>query len=224
MTEATGDHNPLRAFVRGTWILIVVQLTVALLVFAALTIASIQLKGILNEMAEKQTQLETLRKTTQELEGSIGEVRKSLQNAHAATPLVRSAIISFHNRRYDDAIDQYRDALQLDPANSYVRDLLSYSQYMAGRAALNAGQADQGMRLLGDAVTSVRQVLAEVPDYIGGYVELAIYECARDQLDAAVSAYDAALARTAAARDQFAARLGEIPQRCTALRSRIAAR
>lgn len=33
---------------------------------------------------------------------------------------------------------------------------------------------------------SVRQVLQEIPGYLGGYVELAVYECARNQPDAAV--------------------------------------
>jgi tetratricopeptide (TPR) repeat protein len=143
--------------------------------------------------------------------------------AHDATPIVRSAIISFHNRRYAEAIDQYQEALRLDPANSYVRDLMSYSQYMAGRTALSAGEVDTSARHLDDAVASIRQVLREIPDYMGGYVELAIYECARNQPDAALAAYDAALARSQDARDAFAGRIGEIPQRCAALRGRIAA-
>lgn len=224
MSEATSDTNPLRAFVRGAWILLVVQLTVALVVFGALTYASIQLTGILRETAEKQAELDKLRMASQTLEKSIGELRKGLQNAHDATPIVRGAIIAYHNRRYDDAIEQYERALQLDPANSYVRDLMSYSQYMAGRAAERAGDVETSMGLYGDAVASVSQVLQETPDYFGGYVELAVYECARDRPDAALAAFEAALSRSAVAADIFASRIGEIPQRCSALRSRIAGR
>jgi hypothetical protein len=62
-----------------------------------------------------------------------------------------------------------------------------------------------------------------IDPYLGGYVELAVYECARDRPDAALAAYDAALARFQNAKHEFASRVGEIPQRCTALRSRFAA-
>jgi hypothetical protein len=94
---------------------------------------------------------------------------------------------------------------------------------MAGRAALRAGEAETGARHLEEAVASVRQVLEDAPDYIGGYVELSIYECARDRTEAALAAYDAALARSAPAKDVFVSRIGEIPTRCDALRSRIRA-
>jgi cytochrome c-type biogenesis protein CcmH/NrfG len=217
------ESNPLRAFVRGAWILLLVQLVVALLVFGAITYGSLQLSSILDQTAVKHRELQDLQTERTSLQQSIGELRQGVQNAHDATPIVRSAIISFHNRRYADAVDQYQEALRLDPANTYVRDLMSYSQYMAGRTALSAGQLETSARRFEDAVDSVRQVLREVPNYIGGYVELAIYECARNQSDAALAAYDAALARSQDAKDAFASRLGEIPQRCAALRGRLAA-
>ena len=223
MSEAISESNPLRAFVRGAWILLLVQLAVAILVFGALTYASLQLNRILDETARKQNELQALQTEHEGLKKSVEELRKGLQNAHDATPIVRSAIISFHNRRYEEAVDQYQEALRLDAGNSYVRDLMSYSQYMAGRTALSAGQLETSARRFEDAVASVSQVLREVPDYVGGYVELAIYECARNQPDAALAAYDAALARSQGAKDTFVSRLPEIPQRCAALRSRLAA-
>jgi cytochrome c-type biogenesis protein CcmH/NrfG len=116
------------------------------------------------------------------------------------------------------------EALALDAGNWYVRDLLSYSQYRAGREAVRDGRAADAARYFEDAVASVRQVIEAQPNYIGGYVELAIYECARDRPKAAIAAYDAALARTTDARDAFANRAGEIPQRCSALQRRLAAR
>jgi predicted TPR repeat methyltransferase len=94
---------------------------------------------------------------------------------------------------------------------------------MAGRAAQSSGDTETSARLFEDAVMSVRRVLEEIPDYIGGYVELAIYECVRGQQDAALAAYEAARARSPQAKDEFAGRIGEIPQRCSALRSRLAA-
>jgi hypothetical protein len=69
-----------------------------------------------------------------------------------------------------------------------VRDLLSYSQYMAGRAALRAGATVDAAGYFDAAVMSVRQVLKERPAYLGGYVELAVYECARNEPGAAVAA------------------------------------
>lgn len=224
MNEATTEHNPLRAFVRGAWILLLVQLSVALVVFGALTYASVQLNRILRETAAKQGELDKLHTASDTLKQSIGELEKALENAHAATPIVREAIIAFHNRRYGEAINRYSDALQLDSANPWVRDLMGYSQYMAGRDARSAGDAETSMSLFGDAVASVSQVLREVPDYYGGYVELAIYECARDRPEAALAAYESALSRSSAAAAYFASRLGEIPVRCSALRDRITAR
>lgn len=222
MSEAS-TSNPLRAFVRGTWILLLVQLAVAIAVFGALAYASRQLTLILDETVQKQARLEELEGMIETLNGSISELDQRLKNAHAATPIVRGAIILFHNRRYTEAIEQYQAALAVDSANPYVHDLLSYSQYMAGRAAQSSGDNEASGRLFEDAVASVRRVLQEIPDYIGGYVELAIYECVRDQQDAAVAAYEAALARSSQAKDEFLSRIGEIPQRCAALRSRLTA-
>jgi tetratricopeptide (TPR) repeat protein len=223
MSEVASQSNPLRAFVRGTWILLLVQLTVAMAVFGALTYASRQLTLILDETTEKQAKLEELEGTIEKLNRSIGELDQRLRNAHAATPIVRQAIILFHNRRYTEAIKQYQEALARDSENPYVHDLLSYSQYMAGRDAQGSGDSETSARLFEAAVMSVRRVLKEIPDYIDGYVELAIYECVRDQQDAAVAAYEAALARSSQARDYFVSRIGEIPQRCSALRTRLAA-
>jgi tetratricopeptide (TPR) repeat protein len=223
MNEETGESNPLRAFVRGTWTLLLVQLTVALLVFGAITYASLQLNGILRETADQQQKLQDVQTKYDDLLKSLEEQRQALQKAHDATPIVRSAIIAFHNRRYAAAIEQYEEALELDPSNSWVRDLLSYSQYMDGRLAQSRGDVETSTRRFEDAVASVRQVLQDTPDYLGGYVELAVYECARDRPEAAVAAYDAALARSSFAERAFAGRIGEIPQRCTALRSRLTA-
>jgi tetratricopeptide (TPR) repeat protein len=206
------------ARVRARPRLLLVQLTVAILVFGALTYASMQLNDILKETAAKQAQLQ---EEHDRLSTSLQALEQGLKNARDATPIVRNAIIAFHNRRYEEAIDQYQEALRLDPGNSWVRDLLGYSQYMAGRAAQAAGQAGVGARRFDDAVGSVRQVLREAPDYIGGYVELAIYECARGQPDAAVAAHEAAVARFPDADREFTSRLDEIPQRCTALRRRL---
>jgi cytochrome c-type biogenesis protein CcmH/NrfG len=223
MNGTTEAQNPLRAFVRGTWVLLLVQCVVAVAVFAAITFAGFALNRITGELAQKQSELVTLRAEFTRVEGSVRDLRETLRKAHDATPLVRSAIIAFHNRRYEDAIAHYGRALELDPTNTWVRDLLSYSQYMAGRTALRSSDMASAERHFADAVASVRQVLAENPDYIGGYVELAVYECARGRTEAAMGAYEAAIKRSEDATDDFIERIGEIPQACTALRRRIAA-
>lgn len=221
--EPSRESKSLRAFVRGAWLLLSVQLAVAVLVFGALSVASSRLNAILSETARRQQELTELRSTRTELQHTLDGLRVTLQRARDATLIVREGIIAFHNGRYVQAIAQYERALELDAENAYVRDLLSYSQYMAGRAALRAGATADAAEYFEAAVISVRQVLQEIPGYLGGYVELAVYECARNQPDAAVDAYEAALARSPAARAEFVSRIVEIPQRCTALRQRIIA-
>jgi tetratricopeptide (TPR) repeat protein len=223
MHDPTRESRFLRAFVRGAWLLLSAQLAVAVLVFGALSLASARLNNILAETARRQQELTELRSTRNELHRTLDGLRMTLQRARDATLIVRDGIIAFHNGRYAQAIAQYQRALELDADNAYVRDLLSYSQYMAGRAALRAGATADAAEYFAAAVMSVRQVLQEVPGYLGAYVELAVYECARNQPDSAVAAFEAALKRSPAARQEFVTRLGEIPQRCTALRQRITA-
>ena len=67
MNDALSESNPLRAFVRGAWVLLLVQLAVALSVFVALTLASLQLSSILRETAAKQEELQTLRTEVESL-------------------------------------------------------------------------------------------------------------------------------------------------------------
>ena len=223
MHEPAREFHPLRAFVRGVWLLLSVQVAVAVLVFGAVSLASARLNTILAETARRQQELTDLRSAREELQQTIDGLRMTLQGARDATPIVRDAIIAFHNGRYAPAIAQYERALELDADNAYIRDLLGYSQYMAGRAALRAGATADAARYFDAAVMSVRQVLQETPGYIGGYIELAVYECARNQPDAAVNAYETALERSPAAGAEFRSRVGEVPQRCTALLQRLTA-
>lgn len=221
MQDPARESRSLRAFVRGAWLLLSVQLAVAVLVFGALSVASARLNTILTETARRQQELTELRGARDELQQTLDGLRMTLQRARDATLIVRDGIIAFHNGRYAQAIAHYERALELDVDNTYVRDLLSYSQYMAGRAALRVGATADAAKYFEAAVMSVRQVLKEMPGYLGGYVELAAYECARNQPGAAVAAYEAAVARSPVAREEFGSRVGEIPQSCDALRQRI---
>jgi tetratricopeptide (TPR) repeat protein len=221
MRGMSGDSHPLRGFVRGVWRLLLVQLAVAVLVFVALAIAARQLNRILDRTVAAQDALERLEGERARLESDLKEQRDRLQAARDATPIVRAAIIAYHNRRYEQAITAYQEALRLDGDNLWVRDLLGYSQYMAGLAVRTSGDATGAMRYFDDAVSSVSLVLEKNPGYAGGYVELAAYECARNRPDAALAAYDTALTRAPGAEGEFASRRVEIPQRCTGVRDRI---
>jgi tetratricopeptide (TPR) repeat protein len=224
MDEPPRESHSLRAFVRGAWLLLVVQLMVAVLVFGFLAVASKRLNSILAETATRQAELTRLRTDQTDLQKALGALRNDLQQAREATPLVRDGINAFHAGRYADAIVQYQEALRLDAGNWYIKDLLGYSQYMAGRKAVRDGERTDAARYFEDAVASVGQVIVAQPDYIGAYVELAVYECARDRPEAALAAFDAALARTPDARAAFADRAGEIPARCVDLHRRLAPR
>jgi tetratricopeptide (TPR) repeat protein len=224
MNEATSESHSLRAFVRGAWLLLLMQLAVAVLVFGFLAAASARLNAILAETAARRDELARLRVKQTDLQKTLDALHDDLQHARDATPFVRDAINAYHAGRYPEAIAQYQQALALDAGNWYVTDLLSYSQYMAGRESVRDGQPTDAARYFEDAITSVRHVIEAQPDYIGGYVELAIYECAGDRPESALAAYDAALARTTDARGTFASRAAEIPKRCSALHRRLAAR
>jgi cytochrome c-type biogenesis protein CcmH/NrfG len=221
MRGMSGESHPLREFVRGVWRLLLVQLAVAVLVFVALAIAARQLNRILERTVEAQAALNRLEEDKGRLQSELDAQRNRLQAARDATPIVRTAIIAYHNRRYEQAITAYQEALRLDGDNLWVRDLLSYSQYMAGLAGRTSGDPAAAIRYFDDAVSSVSLVLEKNPGYAGGYVELAAYECARNRPDAAVAAYETALMRATDARSEFANRLGEIPQRCSGVRDRI---
>lgn len=206
-----------RSAVQAAW----VSVAAAALLLAMLVIgAGWRLKRMEEQRTSLAGQLTTLRSERHDLQHSVAELTERLQKAHDTVPYVNDAINKYHNGRYADAVKQYQHALSLDPTNVWIRDLMSYSQYMAGLRAQTPHERAQWFE---GAVASVGQVLREDPDYTGGYVELAIYECQRDRPDAAVAAYEAARTRSQEAKHAFETRLAEIPQRCAGLRKRLLA-
>ena len=129
MSEPTRDTNPLRAFVRGAWILLVVQLTVALVVFGALTYASIQLNGILRETAEKQAELD---KTLGRL-GNLSAPERKLVEAMASSivnKLIHNTLVTLKTEvTFSEGaafVEAARRIFSLgDPARSHVNDHMS---------------------------------------------------------------------------------------------------
>jgi len=231
MNGKTSESQPLRAFVRGAWLLLAAQLMVSVLVFGFLAIAARRLNSIMAQTAEQTANLALARRSLADVreeqakqQQTLETLRQELERAREATPFVRDAINAYHAGRYPQAIALYDEALTFDPNNWYIRDLLSYSQYLAGRRAVSAGRRAEGERYFEEAVASVGRVIESKPNYLGAYVELAVYECARDRPEAALAAYDAALARTQDASSTFRNRVGEIPQRCTVLHRRLAQR
>ena len=57
MNEATSESHSLRAFVRGAWLLLLVQLAVAVLVFGVLAAASARLNAIVAETSARRAEL-----------------------------------------------------------------------------------------------------------------------------------------------------------------------
>jgi PAS domain-containing protein len=103
MHDPAGESHSLRAFVRGAWLLLSVQLAVAVLVFGALSVASARLNTILAETARRQEELTELRGARDELQKTLDGLRMTLQRARDATLIVRDGIIAFHNGRYAQA-------------------------------------------------------------------------------------------------------------------------
>lgn len=226
MNENQSERAPIRAFIRGTWILIVLQFAIALLLFGMMTYASFRLIDVLRKTAEieqaleaKQTELDDVRQNLEELQVSRDEARESLRRARASTPLVRDAIISYHNRRYQRAVALYDEALRLDPDNVYVLDLKSYSEYRAGLAARNLGNTETAEAYFDEATKTIEQALDLEPRNLNGYIQLAIYSCASDENEKAIASYQDAISRFGEnAGAAFSSRINEFPVRCTGLR------
>jgi small glutamine-rich tetratricopeptide repeat-containing protein alpha len=99
-----------------------------------------------------------------ELEKQAATLRAELKGAREATPVLIEAINAFHRKNYKLAIARYEQALRLNPGDSYIYNLMSYSQFKSGDLA--------------GAIKTLSQSLKLDPSYDWGYFDLARYQCA----------------------------------------------
>jgi len=144
----------------------------AVIVMAALLIASYQLSQV--EAQQKQAST-ALAQTRAQLE----ETRTGLARAQCALRESRSAIEAFHSGAYDVAVGLYDEALRCDPQNAYLLNLKAYSLFKAGRLAA--------------AIDAQQQSLSVDSGYAWGYFDLARFQCAARAFDKAAAARSTAI-------------------------------
>lgn len=217
MTERTASPA-VRSFVRSAWLILGLQLALAVLAAGATGWAALQLGPLARERAQLERQIgeadarlqalaqEEARLTAAnaELEARAAKLRTELDGARQAVPVLSEAIEAYHAKDYARAVRKYDEALKLDPNDSYIYNLKSYSQFKA--------------RDLSGARQTLSKALAIDPTYDYGYFDLARYHCAAGDVAAAEKVIrDAIAARGASARDRLSAFLrddGEFRRLC----------
>lgn len=119
MNDAT--ENPLRAFVRGTWLLLIVQLAVALVVFGALAYASYQLNTILSETRQRQAALA-------ELQFEHDDLQSRITGLAGAYPHLRDGLQAIGQGDWAAARRAFEDADKLSPNEALILRPLSEAQ------------------------------------------------------------------------------------------------
>jgi tetratricopeptide (TPR) repeat protein len=145
------------------------------------------LAGTTAEISRLQTAQSGLQAKVADMEQTITDKDTELNRlreriSHQKCALIESgiAIVAFHQREYEDAIEHYSRALACDPENAYLRDLKAYSLFRAGR--------------LDEALADERQGVAADPSYAPtGYFEIARFLCASKKFPEAKDAISKAL-------------------------------
>jgi tetratricopeptide (TPR) repeat protein len=173
-------------FVRNAWTLLVFQLAAAAVALAVTVWAAFQVRPLLEERDRLASSIAKLsedekqaREAVSVLESRAADLRRDLQGARDATPVLTDAITAFHRKEYAGAIVKYDEASKLNPGDPYIYNLKSYSQFKAGD--------------FNGAIDTLTWALQMNPAYEWGYFDLARYYCAAGKPQTALAAIKAAL-------------------------------
>lgn len=172
------QSEPNRRFVRSAWLLLLVQLAAATVALGVTAWASLKVRPLIVErerlelairqgavrLGDLRASEAKARREIADLAGQADALRAELKGAREATPVLIEAIDAFHRKEYKLAIARYGEALRLNPGDSYIYNLMSYSQFKAGD--------------LEGAIKTLSQSLKVDPSYDWGYFDLARYQCA----------------------------------------------
>ena len=216
MTPERPASHSVRSFVRNAWVLLLFQLVAAAGAVGVTAWATLQVRPLLaereqltREIAVAMKRVETLANEEKELTRRAEVLRKELDGARMATPVLTEAINAYHARRYTEAIVKYDEALRLNPGDAYIHNLKSYSQFKAGDLA--------------GAAQTLSRALQIDPTYDWGYFDLARYQCGASASDEALRTItDAVKTRGASVRnriDFFLTQDGEFSRLCRNIRA-----
>jgi tetratricopeptide (TPR) repeat protein len=118
------------------------------------------------------SQLRTLQTEVNSLRQEIGGLREALTAS-------RDAIIAFHQRDYNEAVALYDQALHADPNNAYLLNLKAYSLFKLKRFQ--------------EAIKVQKESIRIDPDYAWGFFDLARFQCATGDFNAARTSIGEAL-------------------------------
>ena len=122
------------------------------------------------------TSVKTLRRTADTLTSQVASLKKETAGLREALTAARAGINAFHAGDYLGAVGQYDKVIRDDSSNAYLLNLRAYSLFKAGR--------------IDEAIRSQQLSLRADPGYAWGYFDLARFECARGNWDAAKDALD----------------------------------
>jgi len=122
------------------------------------------------------TSVKTLRRTADTLTTQVASLKKETAGLREALTAARAGINAFHAGDYLGAVGQYDKVIRDDSSNAYLLNLRAYSLFKAGR--------------IDEAIRSQQLSLRADPGYAWGYFDLARFECARGNWDAAKAALD----------------------------------
>ena len=117
-----------------------------------------------------------LRRTADTLTSQVDSLKRETAGLREALTAARAGINAFHAGDYLGAVGQYDQVIRNDSSNAYLLNLRAYSLFKAGR--------------IDDAIYSQQLSIRANPGYTWGYFDLARFECARGNWDAAREALD----------------------------------
>lgn len=181
----------------------------SVVVAAALWIAVSKLQSIEADVTRFEERAEILRVKNENLElanekhtKESQKLLKEVSSLRFALSASRDAIAAFHARDYKGAVSLYEAALDADPDNAYVINLKAYSFFKLGK--------------LSDAIATQEFGLRIDPGYTWGLFDLARFQCAAGDVEAASKSIGEAIAREERFR-QLALQDGEFSRLCSSL-------
>lgn len=186
-------NGSVQKFVQSAWLVLTFQLVAAAVALIVTSWAAWQVQPLLKQREDLEDRVAELKNQRTREEQELSRVRAELKRAdlelktvsaelvgaRASTKPLSDAIGLFYQRRYEEAIKYYDEALRLNPRDAYILNLKSYSQFKSGD-------------FIGAAET-IKEGLSLDPSYAWGYFDLARYQCAAGQYEEALASLAVAL-------------------------------
>ncbi len=107
-----------------------------------------------------QRKIDSLEVRIRKANDRLALLQEKLLNSHLINSHIRIALDNFYSRRYEMAINEYNQAIILDPDNFVLYDLRGYSQLQLKR--------------IDEAIQSLKKSVELKPNYAWGYYDLSL--------------------------------------------------